>query len=165
MPTDRTAPNPRQPLARRIGSEPIKSLMQSDPLVVGRQEPVAAVLVQMRERKVSCALVCEGDRLVGIFTERDYLDRIAGSPELLAQPITDFMSPDPDALQPSASLAELLELIVRRGRRHLPVVQSKRLVGLVAARDIVKYIADLFPTEVYNLPPRLDQIISEVDGA
>jgi CBS domain-containing protein len=102
---------------------------------------------------------------VGVFTERDYLDRIAGSPELLSEPISTFMSADPDVLAPQATLAELLELIVRRGRRHLPVVEDKEPVGLVAARDIVKYIADLFPTEVYNLPPRLDQIISKVDGA
>lgn len=152
-------------LTARIAAQPIRSLMQTDPLCVDGSESVAAVVEKMRERRASCALVCADEGLVGVFTERDYLDRIAGSPHFLARAIEEFMSPQPLSLAPEATLAELLGAVVRHGYRHLPVVDQKRPVGLVAAQDIVKYIADLFPTEVYNLPPRLDQVLPEVDGA
>jgi CBS domain-containing protein len=124
-----------------------------------------SVLDQMRSRRKSCALVCDDDELVGIFTERDYLDRVAGSPERLHETVAKHMSKNPVSLSPNAGLGELLRIIVGRGFRHLPVVEDSTVVGVVAAQDIVKYIAELFPAEVYNLPPQLDQVMPHGEGA
>jgi len=156
---------PRQSLSDAIAAEPIRTFMNSDPLLMPLGMPVLAVLDEMRRHRSSCALICDATKLVGIFTERDFLDRVAGEPDLLERPIEECMSANPTALAPSDTLRSLLETIVGGGYRHLPVVEDGVVLGLVAALDIVKYIADLFPGEVYNLPPQLDQVMPRMEGA
>jgi CBS domain-containing protein len=163
--SQQSAPSGEGSLVAKIAAEPIRALMSPEPVVVRPQTKLLSVLEEMRRQRSSCALVCDGDRLVGIFTERDYLDRVAGSPERLHETVAEHMSKDPVSLAPGASLGELLRIIVRRGFRHLPVVADEKVVGVVAAQDIVKYIAELFPAEVYNLPPQLDQVMPRVEGA
>jgi len=156
--------SPREPV-RRIGSEGIRAIMSDQALCVVSGTAISDVLARMRDDRASCALVCAEEKLVGIFTERDHLDRTAGDPASLGRPVDDFMSVEPFALGPEATLAELLSVVVARGYRHVPVIERGKPIGIVAAQDIVKYIADLFPEAVYNLPPQLDQVIPQVEGA
>jgi len=148
-----------------IAAEPIRTLMNSEPILVELGTPILSVVEAMRQSQQSAVLVVTGKTLKGIFTERNYLDQIAGSPERLQSPVQDHMSEGPRSLAPDAPLGELLRVICSRGYRHLPVVEDEVVVGVVAAQDIVKYIADLFPAEVYNLPPQLDQVMPNTEGA
>ena len=73
------------------------------------------------------------------------------------------MSPDPRSLDADAPISAAIRWMTRRGYRHLPVVEGGEgpsagaLVGVVSAGDLIDYLADHFPTEVYNLPPAQDQ--------
>ena len=155
----------RQSLSAALAAEPIRTIMNVDPLLAPIGMPVLGVLDEMRRNHSSCALVCDGQTLAGIFTERDYLDRVAGNVDLLDRPIEECMTANPTSLSPADTLGNLLEVIVDGGYRHLPVIEGGEVRGLVAALDIVKYIADLFPGEVYNLPPQLDQVMPRMEGA
>jgi CBS domain-containing protein len=109
-----------------------------------------------------------GGRLVGIFTERDVVLRILGARPAAdpARPIREFMTPDPDALHPDSPLGVALELMERRRLHGVPLVDDKGMVaGHLDARDVLEYIAEAFPQEVLNLPPRPHQQLEQAEGA
>jgi CBS domain-containing protein len=143
----------------------VREVMRPDPLCVEPQAPVARVVELMREQRSDCALACDEGSIRGIFTERDYLMKVAGDPERITDPVATYMTKEPKTLTPDDSVGELIRIVVSGGYRHVPVVADGRVQGLVASLDVVKYIGDLFPAEVYNLPPDLDQIMPEEEGA
>jgi len=56
--------------------------------------------------------------------------------------------------------------MTERGYRHIPLLDERgRRAGMIAARDVVNYVAEHFPAEVVNLPPRLDQVFKTPGGA
>ena len=102
-------------------------------------------------------------RPIGIFTERDYLDKIitmdaAEWDVAKDRAVESFMTAKPHTLSVNDPLAELIRLMTRRGYRHLPIVDdSGFLHGVVSAHDIIMYLAEFFPAEIYNLPPKTNQ--------
>jgi CBS domain-containing protein len=159
---DRVKPSPS--VVETVRREKIRHIMGEAKVVVGPTTTVETVVAAMKEMHSTCAIVADESGVCGIFTERDYLDQIAGSLESLDRPIAEFMSADPRTLRPDDTLEQLFDIIVEGGYRHLPVVEDDACQGVVTAMDIVKYISDHFPAEVYNLPPNIDQVMSRVEG-
>ena len=145
----------------RLGSLPL-----SDPACVRLGTSLRETLRVMREGGVGCVLVCDGERLVGIFTERDVLNKLIGNGISESEPVDRFMTPEPAFLRQSDSLGEAVRMMTERGYRHIPLLDERgRRAGMIAARDIVNYVAEHFPAEVVNLPPRLDQVFKTPEGA
>lgn len=122
---------------------------------VAADTPLARVVEEMEVRGRGAVLVEGGRALVGIFTERDLLNRVdhrdARWPEIA---VRDVMTLDPIVIRREDSLAEALRRLNHGRRRHLPVVDGKGAVlGLISIRDILSYIAGRFPEEMMNLPP------------
>ena len=96
----------------------------------------------------------EGARPVGIFTERDVLFRIVDqgrNPATL--PLADVMTPDPEVLPVKSTVAHALNKMSLGGFRHLPVVDEEfRPAFVVSVRDIVGFLVEAFPREVFNIP-------------
>jgi CBS domain-containing protein len=136
--------------------EPIQVLPFVPPLCVTRETSVAEAIRLMQEQHVGCILVEEAGRLVGIFTERDVLNKVAGSTQDPAQTAVEtVMTADPEALPVDAPISFALNLMSEGGFRHLPLVnEAHRPVGMLSVKHIVRYLADLFPEEVLNVPPR-----------
>ncbi len=165
MPTAETHPSSSEPPLRRIlATEKVRYLMDGEPFSVPAGCPVRDAIGGIRRGKGSYALVLREGRLVGIFTERDYLDKIAGCSVDLDRPVDEFMTPDPLTVKADAPVAEAFSIIVDGGFRHLPVVRDDQVVGMVSALDLVRYVAELRPTEVFNLPPTPGRIMAEAEG-
>ncbi len=105
-------------------------------------EPTVTVREAAREmslRHVAAVLVTEGeDRLDGIFTERDLLDRVVVpglDPD--ATPLGKVMTANPATITPSQTVGEALQLMDAKGVRHLPVAVDGRVLGVVSMRDFV----------------------------
>lgn len=127
--------------------------------------PLSETLQAMRAAAIGCALVCEGRRVIGMLTERDVLNKIVGAPVDLGAPVRDFMTPDPGTLRPEDTLADAIHFMTDKGFRHVPLVDAEGLdAGIVCAKDLIEYIADHFPAEVVNLPPRLHQVMRKREG-
>jgi CBS domain-containing protein len=103
-------------------------------------------------------LVEDGGALVGIFTERDLLNRIDYSDALWSHVVVrDVMTPHPMVIRPDDSLSEALRRLTQGHRRHLPVVDERgHVLGLISIRDILTHIAERFPEDMVNLPPHPD---------
>ena|SRR5438105_12076662 len=91
----------------------------------------------MRRRDVGAAVVYEGGKLVGIFTERDLMRAIADSRHPDLHHVATYMTPDPVTLPPDHSPSEAAHIMSERKFRHIPVVENDRLVGIVSIRDLV----------------------------
>lgn len=102
-------------------------------------------------------------RPIGIFTERDYLDKLVSlAPDewlnVKYNAVEQHMTKNLRSLSADERLDRAIQLMTERGYRHLPIVdEAGGLVGVISARDIIGCLAEYFPMEIYNLPPSLDQ--------
>jgi CBS domain-containing protein len=112
------------------------------------------VVDEMTSRGRGCVLVMDDKALVGIFTERDLINRVDHSDPVWSQaPVRDLMTPYPMVIRPEDSLAEAIRRLMAGHRRHLPVVDERGIRGVISIRDILAYIAERFPEDMMNLPP------------
>ena len=94
----------------------------------------------MNDTNIGGVVVLEGDRLAGIFTERDVLRRVvAQGLDPATTPVAEVMTTPVITCPPELSLDECAALMTTRGVRHLPVQDQGRLTGLVSIRDLMAY--------------------------
>jgi len=102
---------------------------------------------RMVERRVGSVLVFAGERLCGILTERDVLKAVAQG--AVAAPVEEWMTRDPETIEPSETLEHAAVLMLHGGFRHLPVAVGERVVGILSMRDLVGLaVADQAPRGV-----------------
>jgi CBS domain-containing protein len=116
-------------------------------------ETLRASAVRMWEQQTGSLLVMEGDRLAGIVTERDVLKAVARGKNVDVAVAGDLMSRDVLTVSPETPLHIAARIMASRWIRHLPVVESGRVVGVVSLRDLVAVLAALGPASGdVNLP-------------
>ncbi len=121
----------------------------------------------MRQQRVGCVLVCrDDDQLVGLFTERDLLRRVLAASLPLSVPVAMCMSHDPVIVGPKDPIGAAVRLMDEGGYRHLPVVDAAgRPLGVLSVKRIVHYLAEHFPSTIYNQPPDPNVVPLEPEGA
>ena len=105
---------------------------------------LSEVIEKLQKRNVGCVLVTgNGEELVGIFSERDVLYRVAGLIDQAESiPVESLMTPRPSTLRPSDPISHALHLMAVHGFRHIPLVDDDgRPVGVVSLRDIVEFMS------------------------
>ena len=143
----------------------VMALGMDPPVVLDASKPLREVLRKMSDARAGCAMLTRDGALAGIFTERDAVQRVSVAPSALDQPTSDWMTPDPERVKRTDPIGRALRLMVRRGFRHVPIVDDKgHVVGCVRHKDILGYLAEHFPEQVLNLPPDPDQVVTEIEG-
>jgi len=103
----------------------------------------------MGSNRISAILVTEGEKLVGIVTERDLTAKVlAGGMDPDATPLAEVMTVNPDTLSPDDSPFNALELMRLRGYRHLPVVEGETAVAMVSIRDLYAAAKDQLEEDI-----------------
>ena len=104
-------------------------------------DSVFDALSLMAQFDIGCVLVIEGDRLVGIFTERDYARKVVLK-GLLSRDVRvgDLMTPNPSTVTPSHTVDTVMQTMTEKRFRHLPVVDQDKIVGIVTIGDMVKSV-------------------------
>ena len=132
---------PNRPVIEVVRNQTITTAKPTD--------TVRAAAQRMRERNIGALLVVEGERLVGIFTERDALNRVlAQNLDADKTRLAEVMTADPQSITPQTPFRNALHLMFENGYRHVPVVQDGRPLGMVSARDalgmeMVEFESDL----------------------
>src|SRR6185369_6694174 len=143
----------RKVLDSRTIHEPVRLLNPRTPLTVRSTATLRDAVAIMREHHIGCVLVVDGERLVGILTERDLLLKMVENADL-SEPVSGFMTRDPETLELDDPIVWALNRMSVGGYRHVPLVdRDGRPVGILSVKDIVHYIVALFPNEVLTLPP------------
>ncbi len=97
---------------------------------------VAEAARLMRQRNVGAMMVVDGDKLAGVFTERDALFRVvAAGLDVAKTPLSMVMTKNPQSISPERSFVQALAMMHEGRYRHLPVVENGRPVGMVSVRD------------------------------
>lgn len=124
---------------------PLGDLIADDYITVGGQETVGNVVRRLNEEGQHCAIVMDQERILGIFTERDVLNKLAhGFDKRSAAPVREYMTADPETLNAHDPVAFALNRMMVGGYRHIPILQNGRLAGLVSVRDLLGYFTTRF---------------------
>lgn len=119
----------------------VGEVMTRDVATVLADDPVDEAVRVMVERDIGSVVVVEGERPVGVLTERDLLRRLRQDPDLLRWRVGDVMSSPVVTVAPGAEMIEAFDLMNQHGIRRLPVVETDRLVGVVADRDLLRWVS------------------------
>jgi CBS domain-containing protein len=165
-------------LTERAVTARVPSIIEEKLGVLARREPVTVPpgtslaeclrAIQRTGTGDSVFVTAHDDRLLGVLTERDVFGRLVGEDIAgvdLGQPVDALMTTEPRTLRLDQSVGEAMALM-RTGRfRNVPLVDDEgRLVGVVRQVDILKFLAESFPEELLNLPPRPHQRMEQPEG-
>jgi signal-transduction protein with cAMP-binding, CBS, and nucleotidyltransferase domain len=121
--------------------EHLDALGVTTPTIVDGATDVEEAIRRMREDGIDCVLVAEDGRLVGIFTDRDAVLKVAGMPSQ-GQTIGDLMTHDPVVLRHDETIAVAINKMAVGGFRHIPIVEDGRPTGVVTARDVFRHLVE-----------------------
>jgi CBS domain-containing protein len=110
---------------------------------IGPEEPVLDAIRLMAEHHIGALLVMKGDELVGIVSERDYARKVILKGRSSADtPVSQIMSSPVVTVSMSNSVQECMQLMTARRIRHLPVVEGRKVVGMISIGDLVKAVME-----------------------
>ncbi len=135
---------PNNAVERGLLVDTIDCLSPKAPIVVDVKASVRQVLRLLVDRQIGCVFIVDDGSIVGVFSERDALIRLGvRAGEHAEEPISRFMTPNPQALTGEARLAFAVHRMDLGGYRHVPIVDaSGRAVGVISVRDILRYLAE-----------------------
>lgn len=122
---------------------------------------IADTVAEMNRHRIGCILVLEGERLAGIFTERDVLRRVVGAgvdPKIMR--VADVMTVNVMTVPPDATVEETMVMFAEKRCRHLPVLSDGRLLGLISIGDISRWMADAHRNEAEHLKSYISGALS-----
>jgi CBS domain-containing protein len=153
-----------EPKLHEFFNRPLSTLELAGPTLVSPTDRLADVIATMRQRRDSCALIAEGGRLRGIITERDVLCKFMEPDVSWDQPVQAMMTPEPLHLDCNEPIGAAVRLMNEHDFRTVPIVEGGTVRGLVRLGDLLRHLAELFPEEVLNIPPRPDQAMPKQEG-
>ena len=137
-------------------SDRIAVLSPGDPIRLPATATVDEAIQQMLVRRQPGVLIVDSEgRLTGIFTERDIVTRVLGrNLDAGRTPLSAVMTANPEALQAGDRVAYAVHCMSVAGYRTVPLVDAERRpIGVVTVTDVIRWLANLFPEAVLNLPP------------
>lgn len=144
----------------------ISELRMRSPVLVPLGTSLQETLKRMKTHRRGCAIIVSDKEIFGIFTERDLLTRGLSDDSNLDKAIDEFMTQNPSCLTKNSSIAEAIHEMSDLDHRHIPILdESKKILGFISVRDVLDYLADQFPYEVYSLPPDPYQHNTAPEGA
>ena len=108
---------------------------------VGPDTPVTECVRLMTASKIGALIVMDGKRLIGIFTERDALNKVlAGGLDPRNTKVSEVMTKDPYSIPPKTTVGDAMELITKRRFRHLPIVDNGKVLAVVSSGDLTHWL-------------------------
>lgn len=134
-------PMPSSRFESSVMHQPLTALELTNVHAVSPETPLDVAVQTLVRQKVSLLEVVDGGRLVGVLSIRDILDRVGPDyAEKLLLPVSQFMTKDPETLPPDAAVTFAINRMDVGGYRHVPVVQDERMVGVVSALDVIRFV-------------------------
>ena len=119
---------------------------------IGPEKPVLDAVRLMADKHVGALLVMRGDELIGIVSERDYARKVILKGRSSADtPVSEIMTAPVISVAPGDSAHRCMRLMTDMRIRHLPVVDSAKVVGMLSIGDLVKAVIDEQAAELEQL--------------
>ena len=108
---------------------------------VGPDTPVTECVRTMAAEKIGALIVMDGERLIGIFTERDALNKVlAGGLDPGNTKVSEVMTKDPYRIPPTMTVGEAMQLVTQRRFRHLPIVENGKVLAVISSGDLTHWL-------------------------
>jgi CBS domain-containing protein len=147
-------------------TDPISALGLPPPITIPHSSTVGEALAAVQTHGMGYVLVVESGRPVGIMSEREVLMKIVARDVKYEESVDRYMSRDPETVTMKDPIARAIQLMNEGGERNIPVVDDAgNAVAVLRTLDIIHFLAEAFPAQVMNLPPRPHQLIPEPEGA
>lgn len=123
-------------------------------------------LALMQSQKAGYIVIADRHlKVVGMFTEREALMKILNKGVSLKERVDKYMNTRIKPLLKTDTVGMAIDVMDEYSVRHIPLVDELgQMTGVLSVRTIVSFLAELFPTEVFNLPPKSDQIHETAEG-
>jgi CBS domain-containing protein len=119
---------------------------------VGPDTPVTECVRTMTTEKIGALIVMDGERLIGIFTERDALNKVlAAGLDPVSTKVFEVMTKDPYCIPPTTTVGDAMELVTRRRFRHLPIVRDGKVLAVISSGDLIHWLVKDQVKEVQEL--------------
>ncbi|RJY09560.1 CBS domain-containing protein [Aurantiacibacter aquimixticola] len=129
-------------------------IQDRDPTIVSctPEQSVEIAAKLLAEKRIGALPVLDGDKVAGIFSERDLLYCIAQEGEaVLHRAIGEVMTSPAITITADVDVLAALSMMTKRRIRHLPVVDGDRMIGFVSIGDLVKYRMDRIESEAQQM--------------
>jgi citrate synthase len=139
----------------------VAEVMSAPAVTALPDETVSVAAARMQEHRVGSVIVVDGERPVGILTERDLVRLASAGPAAEGSKVTEWMTAEPDCIAPGVGVQEAFANLSDHGYRHIPVVDDDRLIGIVSMRDLMR-VASIQPVVhpgQIEAPPGLEGVI------
>jgi CBS domain-containing protein len=133
---------------------PLESLFTERETIhsVGPDTLVTECVRIMSAKKIGALIVMDGEKLVGIFTERDALNKVlAAGLEPGRTKVSVVMTKDPYSIPPTTTVGEAMELVTKRRFRHLPIVKNGKVLAVISSGDLTHWLVKEHVGEVQEL--------------
>jgi CBS domain-containing protein len=114
----------------------LRDLMTERVVTTTPETSVTEAAAAMVASRVGSAIVMQGSFLAGILTERDVMRAVASAEDLQRSPVSAWMTPDPQSATPDTTAEDAAQMMLLNGFRHLPVVEGRRVLGVVSLREL-----------------------------
>lgn len=132
----------RDPLERALAEETVTAIQCTPVATITPSTPIHAVVKALAGMQVACLLVEQDGRLVGVFSDRNVLDRVALEYEQVKdRPVGEFMTTDPIFAYENDSAAAALSIMAVSSVRHVPVTNiDQKVVGIVSPQRVTEFL-------------------------
>jgi CBS domain-containing protein len=118
-------------------TEQVRDVMTTDPRCVDVEQTIAGIAQMMRDDDIGDVVVSDGNRLLGVVTDRDIVVRaIAEGLDPTRETVDAVFSGDVKTISPDASIDEAVRVMRENAVRRLPVVEGEQLIGIVSLGDL-----------------------------
>jgi CBS domain-containing protein len=136
-----------------LETETVERCHPAKPLCAQPTDTVRTVLRMLQAERTGAAMICQNNKLLGVFTERDAL-RLLADDANLDVPVSEKMIPNPVTVRKTDTVARAISLMSVGGFRRLPIVDSQgQIEGVLKVSNLLHYLVEHFPKVVYTLPP------------
>ncbi len=156
----------KRDLGEALKNEKVQALKPKVPCLVQSETTLTQVVALMVKEKNGCVVVQNQGKRAGIFTERDLMTRVIEPGLDPRTKVGEVMTPKPKTLSVESPVSEAIRMMSQGGYRHIPIVNRQGGVeGVLSVKAVIRYLAEHFPCEIYNLPPDPHQVQRSREGA
>jgi CBS domain-containing protein len=146
-------------------TDPISALGLPAPVSVGTDATVGAALMAVQKNAQGYVLIVDEGRPRGIMSEREVLMKIVARDVKYDSNVMDFVSRIPVTLTGTETIARAIKLMIAEGVENIPIVDSRgRASSVLRSVDVIHFLAEAFPEQLLNLPPRPHQTLPKPEG-
>ena len=124
-------------VAHPATSTTVRELMGKSTVSADPRQTLVDAAAQMRAHRTSVLAVLDGQAIVGVITERDFMRAIADGRDPASTHVSDYMTHDPKTIEAGKRAAEAAAIMIKHHVRHIPVTEGGRVIGFLSARDLL----------------------------